>query len=105
MTTNAQKERVEFAAIMAREFPTITATATLELMRLARRHGKLQEKACNVQVTEGHDAACEKRIRELCAKYGITVQFSGDPRGYTVKIKLPSGASNHWGGETYGVPQ
>lgn len=49
----------------------------------------------------------EKRIREICAGFNLPVKLGGDPRGYTVKIKLLSGAYNTWGGSEagYGVPQ
>ncbi len=35
----------------------------------------------------------------------VDLDDTDDPRGYTVKLSLPSGRSNHWGGETWGVPQ
>ncbi len=51
--------------------------------------------------------ACERRMTELCAPFGLVPHFGGDPRGYTVKLKLPSGKSNTWGGseEGWAVPQ
>jgi len=33
------------------------------------------------------------------------VKLSGDPRGYTVKLIVPSGRTNDWGREGIGVPQ
>lgn len=42
---------------------------------------------------------------KVCEEIGCAVVFGGDPRGYTVKLILPSRLSNHWGGETFGVPQ
>ena len=49
----------------------------------------------------------EKRMLAILKPYGFDVTFGGDPRGFTVKLKLPSGASNTWGGseDGYGVPQ
>lgn len=40
-------------------------------------------------------------------KHGVVPIFGGDPRGYTVKILLPDGSSNTWGGFEcgWGVPQ
>jgi hypothetical protein len=48
------------------------------------------------------DARLAKRIRES----GFTEKLSGDPRGYVVKVRFPSGTYNTWGGreEGYGVP-
>ena len=56
---------------------------------------------------ERKELACEKRIKDICAQFNLPVTLGGDPRGYTVKVKLPSGAYNTWGGskEGYGVPQ
>ncbi len=56
---------------------------------------------------ERKELACEKRIKEICAGFNLPVTLGGDPRGYTVKVKFPSGAYNTWGGseEGYGVPQ
>ena len=105
MTTT--KERTEFVTIMAREFPRVANLPELldELMRLARRHGKLQEKACNEQVPENHDAACERKIRAVCEQIGCGVVFSGDPRGATVKVTVPSKLTNDWGATGVCVPQ
>ena len=102
--------------------------AARSLLRHARTHGRLAVDECNGpsafidQVPyprageliaewearlEKRQAACEKRIREICAGFNLPVHLGGDPRGYTVKVKLPSGAHNTWGGseEGYGVPQ
>jgi len=100
-----QLEVVEFAVIMAQECPGVRPFQLVELMKLARRHGRLQERACNEQVPENHDAACEAKIRKLCEDIGCTPLFSGDPRGATVKLKLPSGRTNDFGGIGVCVPQ
>lgn len=52
-------------------------------------------------------ASNDRRIKELCADFKVPVKLGGDPRGYTVKLRLPSGAYNTWGGadDGYGVPQ
>lgn len=100
-------DREEFITIMAAEFPQADVAEVRELLTLARRHGKLQERACNEPVPENHDAACEARITSVCERIGCKVKFGGDPRGYTVKIFLPSGRYNTWGGaeDGWGVPQ
>ena len=55
---------------------------------------------------ERKEQACERRIKEICAGFSLPVTLGGDPRGYTVKVKFPSGAYNTWGGssEGYGIP-
>lgn len=106
------------------------------LMRLARTHGQLACDYCNgpqhldYTIPAGEDcarlnaerraahtawdAALERkresnarRISEVCTEFGIIWRHSGDPRGYTVKVHLPSGKGNTWGGdaEGWGVPQ
>ncbi|MDO8705371.1 MAG: hypothetical protein Q7J84_10540 [Sulfuricaulis sp.] len=111
-------------------------TAARALLRHARMHGRLAVEQCNgfgdyeqalvrafnttyrdprvkqhiadaeARLFKNQERA-EKRIREICAGIGAEVHLGGDPRGYTVKVKLPSGAYNTWGGsqEGYGVPQ
>ena len=56
---------------------------------------------------EKRSAQLEKRMLAILKPYGFDATFGGDPRGFTVKLKLPSGASNTWGGseDGYGVPQ
>ena len=103
------KEQITFCILMAREIPAdapLVLTDVLhDLMRLARHHKKLQEMACNEPVPEGHDEKCEGRIRELCEEINCVPVFSGDPRGCTVKLKVPSGRTNDWGREGICVPQ
>lgn len=63
-----------------------------ELVRLAKRHHRGAERECN----EGgdHTTAAEKKIVALLAGSGISAIFSGDPRGCTVRLKMPSGRTN-----------
>lgn len=99
------REVTEFALIMGREFPEVRPSQLLDLMRLAKRHGRLQERACSEQMPEGYDAACEHKIAVLCKEIGCEPVFSGDPRGVTVKLKVPSGRTNDFGGDGVCVPQ
>lgn len=63
-----------------------------ELVRLAKRHHRGAERECN----EGgdHTTATKKKIVALLAGSGIGAIFSGDPRGCTVRLKMPSGRTN-----------
>lgn len=105
MNKQQQEERDAFIVLMVRECKGVMAHDLSELMRLARRHGKMQERACNAPVPENHDALCEARISKVCERIGCVPVFSGDPRGATVKVVVPSGHSNSWGGEGVCVPQ
>ena len=103
-----RRERDEFVALMTREYPDNRNLLTLleNLMRLSRHHCHLQESACNMPVPEGHDAACENRIIAACNQLsGCVPIFSGDPRGCTVKLRVPSGRRNDFGQEGVCVPQ
>ena len=125
------KEREQFIALMVRDYPEvplhIAADTARKILRLARTHGNLAVEQCNgpawgqqygynpkpgeweawEDARTKREASCERRITKLCAPFGIVPRFGGDPRGYTVKLQLPSGAHNTWGGreEGYGVPQ
>ena len=44
----------------------------------------------------------EYRIRKMLEPTGVRASFQGDPRGYVVKIHVPSGRDAGWGG--VGVP-
>jgi hypothetical protein len=44
------------------------------------------------------------KVTELCAKFGCKPVFSGDPRGCVLKIGMPDGFNNSWGGEGLCVP-
>lgn len=108
---NKQEERDEFLVELLEELHATPAREVFklarELMRLANRHHRLQEAACNVTLTERQEKTeqrTEEKIRALCAPLGITPVFSGDPRGATVKLKVPSGRTNDWGGTGICVP-
>jgi hypothetical protein len=104
------RDLAEFYAAMGQEYPGVSGLAAIleELVRLSKRHAKLQERACNEEMPEDYavDAKCEARIRKLCEQLpGCVPVFSGDPRGVTVKLKVPSGRTNDWGGTGICVPQ
>lgn len=45
-----------------------------------------------------------QRVEDLCASIECRAIFSGDPRGHTIKIKVPDGFTNDWGHEGIFVP-
>ena len=111
-------ERDQFVSIMTREVPGVRTADLGELMRLARRHGRIAERECNGHQTPSGDwdeAAAkrdeqaservEARITAICERIGCKADFSGDPRGATVKLIVPSGYSDSWGGVGVCVPQ
>lgn len=131
MSRATKKEREEFVARMTRELasenPEHVARWCGKIMRHAATYARLQEAQCNGDypadgatycnrcgaawranvIRNGicPDCRAEDAITALCAEFeGVTPIFSGDPRGATVKIKVPSGYSNSWGGEGICVP-
>lgn len=79
------------------------------LLRSAATVQRIAVLACNRELDkteEKADARACARVEELGKKYGCRVKCSGDPRGYCVKVLLPSGAYNTWGGPEsgWGIP-
>ena len=116
MTTTAQRHvAMEFALMLRHEVATETTDhdvieLAISLMRLAKRHGWLAVPDCNRNLTDKElrmQTKIEKQIADLTKAHGLHVTFGGDPRGYTVKLILPSGRYNTWGGaeDGWGVPQ
>lgn len=80
------------------------------VLRMAATCQRLAVKDCNEGLS-GAEITKVARIREslstLLAEYSIKIgSVGGDPRGYVVKLHLPNGAYNTWGGKEsgYGVP-
>lgn len=126
------KERQEFIDRMLANFtgaPSQTKRVAELLLRHAKTHGRLAEMSCNGHPAQGSptmpaeqinklqdkwDAYIEKRetqiehrMKQLADSIGCQIKFGGDPRGYTVKVVLPDGRYNTWGGaeEGWGIPQ
>lgn len=76
------------------------------LYRCAKQLSVYAERACDRPLTpteKNARKAVERQAHELCAELGVPVSFNDDPRGFSVKLRLPNGASNDWGGETWGL--
>jgi hypothetical protein len=125
-------ERDEFVAILTRALPDTPAHLVVRaarlLMRHAKTHGNLAEAQCNgpgdyvnripypeageiyrkhEEWREKREQQIERRISEIAQSIGVVADFQGDPRGYTVKLHLPTGQYNTMGGREsgWGVPQ
>jgi hypothetical protein len=98
-----------------RTTPSVIEICSL-IARLARTHHRLQEEQCNRELSEqelARETQIERRIQELVAQLPpttsgkrVTAKFTGDPRGYTVRIVVPDDphGGNTWGrGGEYGV--
>lgn len=103
------KARKEFLLAVCAELPH----ASISDLRLILRHAATLKRIAVLELNEGAsdytDTAterAEKRVRELCASIGLPVKFGEDPRGFAVRVFLPSGRYNSLGGreDGYGVP-
>ena len=131
MATSKERDRfiIELTkALSATPADKVEHAARL-ILRHAKTHGRLAEESCNGHPAQGsptmptdqlnrlqerwdariekQEAQIERRIKEICEPLGIVPDFGGDPRGYTVRLHLPTGAYNTWGGREsgFGVPQ
>jgi hypothetical protein len=113
----SQKQREEFLARLQDEFPEKSFREVLEAGRLILRHSatyaRIQETWCNEEMDdartkqmEAKEARLEARLQEICQSLSpdCAPDFQGDPRGTTVKIKLPSGYTDDWGRTGFCVP-
>ena len=107
------KDRDEFVAIMAVEGLPLEEIG--RTMRLATRYHRIQEDYCNgprngdwtqewQDSLEHREQVIEVGLTQRRAFYNITPVFQGDPRGATVKLKVPSGKTNDWASEGICVP-
>lgn len=80
------------------------------LARRVARYNTRQEQACSYEWACGEkwdrdEERLEQSIRDLAKSLPgvLDVVFSGDPRGYTVKLVLSSGRTNCWGQDGWGI--
>jgi hypothetical protein len=86
--------------------PNGIALDALTLAQIGRALHRLAEIECNGELTR------KQRVRQanllgqaitvLLAYRGVSVQASGDPRGYCLRLKFPHGEQNNWAGD-FGV--
>jgi len=112
---NRDEELERFAIILAKAFPNRTANEVArfskEIRRLGRRAKRLAVQNCNGPWGDADDdkhTANAVAVSALCCEFDqrIEAHVGGDPRGYTIKLILPTRVYNTWGGEEsgYGVP-
>ena len=102
-TRNEKVEREEFVRQMERE--GMTGKVASLILRDAATMQRLAVADCNRGLTpaeQKRDEQCQERIVSRCEPHGIKPNFQGDPRGAVVKLILPSGKWNSWGGAECG---
>ena len=120
----SQRLRFEFIAAMQREykaglgqehdesggFHAPIAEACRDLMRLGATYGRLAEMECNDErfgtKEERRQGSIERSVQRILkgAMPGAHAVFSGDPRGNTIKVTVPSGRTDDWGDTGICVP-
>jgi len=110
MSREDRWELAELAALLSRETGVAThrvGRMAAELMRLATAHHELQEAACNRELSSAEMADeqnIEGAIKAICDEGGWTPDFQGDPRGATVKLRVPSGRTTDFGQTGVAIP-
>lgn len=102
-------DREQLAVMLARASDTPTfqfLDSFRRLLSAARSYQRLAETACSRELTPREEIRVkhlESRMTQHARELGCGVTFSGDPRGYVVKLQLPSGASNTLGNDGWGI--
>lgn len=102
--------KLEFIKLLKAEKVACPALLAAQLMPLARKMARLALIQCNEPWTDQREKAVqdlEAKIQSICRETkGISgVEINRDPRGAVVKVFVPSGKSNSFGGEGICVPQ
>ncbi len=67
---------------------------------------RLNETHCNREMTD-HEEKRQESIRNkaktIAGQLGFKLGINSDPRGGAIRFILPSGKSNNWDGETWGI--
>ena len=109
--------RRELYLKIGQEYPTAPASQLADtvgkLLRFGAQLHTLAERICSVDMggkefeeTEKRQAQYERLVRSECEGVDPPMEpvFSGDPRGNTVKLRVPSGRTDDWGQEGICVP-
>jgi hypothetical protein len=129
MSKATQKDRWEFIHLMMKHTTVPEGEAqraALKLLRYGATYSRIQEFECNApdarygqdeynkrmqecwdrerERLEKREARITEQMKELCKAIGCEVILQGDPRGSTVKIRVPDGFTNDWGREGICVP-
>lgn len=47
------------------------------------------------------EGVTRSKVKNIVKSLGFDVKFNNDPRGYAIRVILPSKSSNNWDGETW----
>lgn len=106
-----RRDLIDFCVLLAREDTGMAwidvAILADKLLRWGTSLSRLAVQDCNVGLDEeglSRRDSLRAKVTKSCEEFKIVPVFSGDPRGATLKLKLPSGFSNDWGSTGVCVP-
>lgn len=91
--------------VLARNYPNVDAVALQsDLYKLALACERNATELCNTPNHIDQRDQLRARFLKICQKYDVALNadLSGDPRGYCLKLHLPDGSHNTWGGQESG---
>lgn len=100
---NRIKAHEQNVQVLARNFPRAVNVPDLEvrLHRLALKCEYNAENLCNIDGYVDKRDELWKTYAKICKTHnveGMRAQIGGDPRGFCLKLFLPDGTYNSWGG-------
>jgi hypothetical protein len=105
LTTKQREARAENEKVLARNFPKVDATKLQNaLFALAVKCERNAMGICNEQGWEDQRDSLRDQLAELAKRFKIALRadVTGDPRGFCLKLHLPDGSHNTWGGKESG---
>ena len=88
-------------------YPTLKDPAKLQdgLYSLALRVAHNASMICSSEIWVDQRPQLRAKVAKLAARHGVSLDFelNGDPRGFSLKLRLPTGRSNSFGGEVWGI--
>jgi hypothetical protein len=103
-----EKAREENIRELQPAYPGLKDAAKLQdrLYSLALQAGRNAAMLCSDSATwVDQRPQLRAKVAALAARHGISLDFelSGDPRGFALKLRLPTGRSNSFAGEVWGI--
>lgn len=106
MTKEEVTRRQDSVRELAAAFPGVDAdTLQLQLYRLALKAARNAAAICSGENAVDQRDKIRDQIDRVAKQHGIKLDavVSGDPRGFALSLHLPTGRSNSFGGEVWGI--
>lgn len=106
MNKEQAAERARVIEVVRRNFPEVKDPARLQddLYLLGVQCNRNAEKLCNIPNYVDQRQALREKLEKIKARHGVQFEasVSGDPRGYSLRVIMPLGDFNTWGGPAHG---